>query len=150
MNSTTAEEYIASVLLVDDETDFLELLSERLRNRGMIVTAVTCGEEALGRIDRQDFDIVVIDLSMPGMDGIETIKKIKTRRPQIETIILTGHATLKSGIEAMKSGAEDFLEKPVDIELLMHKIHEAHYKKVREIEKKSRDDVKKILKNRGW
>ncbi len=150
MTSTTERRYTAYVLLVDDEPDFLELLSERLQNRGMNVTTTTCGKDALKEIERQDFDIIVIDLSMPGMDGIETIKRIKARRPHAETIILTGHATLQSGIEAMKSGAEDFLEKPADIDLLLQKIHDAQYRRIQELEKNSRNDVKKILKSRGW
>lgn len=150
MSTTTAGKYTASVLLVDDETDFLDLLSERLRNRGMSVSTVTCGQDALQMIDQHDFDIVVIDLSMPGMDGIETIKRIKARRPHTETIMLTGHATLQSGIEAMKCGAEDYLEKPADINLLLIKINEAQHRRIMELEKSSQEDVKQIIKSKGW
>ncbi len=150
MRPKTEEKHTASVLLVDDEPDFLELLAGRLRNRGMNVATATCGKDALLQIEQGAFDIVVLDLAMPGMDGIETMKRIKTARPHTETILLTGHATLKSGIEAMKSGAEDYLEKPVDFDLLMQKIDDAQYKRIRELEKSSRNDVKKILKSRGW
>ncbi len=150
MDNTTTGKYTASVLLVDDEADFLEILSERLRNRGMCVTTASCGRDALHLIDKQTFDIIVIDFSMPGMDGIETMKRIKARKPNTETIMLTGHATLKSGIEAMKSGAEDYLEKPADIELLLKKINDAQYRRIREVEKKSQNDLKKILKSKGW
>ncbi len=150
MHSPQEKNPIASVLLVDDEADFLELLSQRLTNRGMEVITASNGVKALEEIKNRDFDIIVLDLSMPGMDGIETMKRIKTKSPQTETIMLTGHATLKSGIEAMKSGAGDFLEKPANIDLLIQKIHDAQYRKIQELEKHSQDNVKKILKKRGW
>ncbi len=150
MHPKTEEKYTASVLLVDDEPDFLELLAVRLKNRGMNVVTAASGMDALLQIEKGSFDIVVLDLAMPGMDGIETMKRIKARKPHTETILLTGHATLKTGIEAMKSGAEDYLEKPVDLDLLMKKINDAQYKRIRELEKNSWDDVKKILKSRGW
>ncbi len=142
--------FSASVLLVDDEQDFLDLLGERLENRGMQVTTAISGQAALTKLSHQDFDIIVIDLSMPGMDGIETIRRIKAERPETETIMLTGHATLQSGIEAMKCGAGDYLEKPADIELLLNMIHKAQYRRMKALEKNSRDDVQRILKTRGW
>jgi DNA-binding NtrC family response regulator len=109
-----ADKLDASVLLVDDEEQFLQVLSERLTNRGLHVISVTSGEEAVALVENKDFDAIVVDLAMPGIDGIETTKKIKEKRQDLEIIILTGHATVKAGIEAMKLGAEDFLEKPVD------------------------------------
>ncbi len=107
--------------MIDNETDYLDLLSERLRNRGMSVTTAKSRSDALRQIDKQDFDIMVTDPPMPRMDGIETMKRIKTRRPQTETIMFTGHATLKSGIEAVRCGAENYLKKPVVINILLKK-----------------------------
>ena len=150
MQSTKGDNNIASVLLVDDEEDFLSLLSERLEVRGMRTTTASDGYVALRRIAEQVFDIIVIDLSMPGMDGIETMKAIKSRQPDTEMIMLTGHATLQSGIEAMKTGAEDFLEKPADIDLLIQKIHEAQYRRIKKLEKACSNKVNKILKTKGW
>ncbi len=150
MNEITERECKAYVLLVDDEEEFLELLCERLTNRGMCVTTAQSGSEALEIIDQNEFDIIVLDLSMPGMDGIETMKRIKARTPQTETIMLTGHASLQSGIEAMKSGAEDYLEKPLDINVLIQKIHNAQQKKMSLLDKDSQREMRKILKTRGW
>ncbi len=150
MTSTTTGSASASVLLVDDEQDFLDLLAERLTHRGMQVATATSGQVALEKINLHDFDIIVIDLSMPGMDGIETIKRIKAEKPDTETIMLTGHATLQTGIEAMKCGAGDYLEKPADIELLLNMIHKAQYRRMKALEKSSRSIVQRILKTRGW
>lgn len=144
------EEHSAHVLLVDDEQDFLDLLSERLGARGMMVTTANCGKEVLKLISGKEFDIVVLDLSMPGMDGLETMKRIKQLRPNIETIMLTGHASLQSGIEAMKCGAGDYLEKPADMKKLLKRIDDAQNKRLAELVKKSAKEVKQILKRKGW
>ena len=145
-----AEKLDASVLLVDDEEQFLRVLSERLTNRGLHVDSVTSGEEAVALVDDKNFDAVVIDLAMPGIDGIETTKKIKEKKPDLEIIILTGHATVKAGIEAMKLGAEDFLEKPVDLNVLLERISNAKNKRMDSMEKKSENDMKQILKTKSW
>lgn len=150
MKPKIEDNQIASVLLVDDEEDFLDLLSERLRNRGMKVATSTDGYGALKRIEQETFDIIVLDFAMPGMDGIETMKKIKAIQPKTEMIMLTGHATLHSGIEAMKTGAVDFLEKPANIDIIIQKIHEAQYRRIQELEKNSSNEVQKILKSKGW
>ena len=140
----------ASVLLVDDEEQFLEVLSQRLEARGLKVNAVTSGEDALKQVEDRNFDAIVIDLAMPGIDGIETLKRIKEKRPDLEIIMLTGHATVKSGIEAMKLGADDFLEKPVDLNVLLEKIGEAMHKRMLVVEKGRQEEVKKILKSKTW
>jgi len=140
----------ASVLLVDDEEQFLRVLSERLTNRGLHVDSVTSGEEAVALVEDKNFDAVVIDLAMPGIDGIETTKKIKEKKPDLEIIILTGHATVKAGIEAMKLGAEDFLEKPVDLNVLLERINEAKQKRKLILEKKSQNEMEQILKTKSW
>ena len=145
-----ADKLDASVLLVDDEEQFLQVLSERLTNRGLHVSSVTSGEEAVAMVENKNFDAIVVDLAMPGIDGIETTKKIKEKRPDLEIIILTGHATVKAGIEAMKLGAEDFLEKPVDLNVLLERIGEAKDKRMRIQEKKSQNEMDQILKTKSW
>src|SRR5210317_1692896 len=140
----------ASVLLVDDEEQFLDALSQRLETRGLKVATVTSGEDAVNQVEDHNFDAIIVDLAMPGIDGIETLKRIKKKRPDLEIIMLTGHATVKSGIEAMKLGADDFLEKPVDLNVLLEKIGEAKNKRMLVVEKGRQEEVKKILKSKTW
>jgi DNA-binding NtrC family response regulator len=138
------------VLLVDDEEEFLETLSQRLEMRGLKVTGATRGEEAVHLADEQGFDAIVIDLAMPGMDGLETLRLIKKSHPDAEIIMLSGHGTVKSSIEAMKLGAEDFLEKPVDINDLLEKIDAAKNKRILILQKQSKEEIEKILKSKPW
>ncbi len=145
-----AEKIEASVLLVDDEEQFLDALSQRLETRGLKVNAVTSGEDAIEQAKEKNFDAIVVDLAMPGIDGIETLRRIKESRPDLEIIMLTGHATVKTGIEAMKLGAEDFLEKPVDLNVLLEKISQAKNKRMVVVEKGREEEVKKILKSKSW
>ncbi|MCK9265059.1 MAG: response regulator [Desulfobulbaceae bacterium] len=145
-----AEEIKANVLLVDDEEQFLDALSSRLETRGYRVDTVTSGEDAVDLIEGKSFDAIVLDLAMPGLDGLETLKRIKEKNPDLEIIMLTGHATVKSGIEAMKMGAEDFLEKPVDLKELLDKIGEAKHKRMLVVEKKRQEEVNKIIKSKSW
>lgn len=145
-----AEELKAKVLLVDDEEDFLSTLAERLETRGMKVSTVTSGEDAVAKADEQGFDLIVLDLSMPGIDGLETLKRIKAKQPEAEIIMLTGQGSIKTGIEAMKLGAEDFLQKPVNITELMDKISEAKEKRMLVLQAKSVKEIEKILHTKGW
>ncbi len=138
----------AKVLLVDDEEEFVDLMSQRLETRGLKVVAVTSGEKAVEMVADKKFDVAVVDLSMPGIDGIETLKQIKVKRPDMEVIMLTGQATVKAGIEAMKDGASDFLEKPVDLNVLMEKIQQAKNIRMDALAKKSEEEMKNILKSR--
>ena len=140
----------AKVLLVDDEQEFIELMSQRLETKGLKVVAVTSGEQALSKVTDQNFDVAVVDLAMPGIDGIETLKQIKERRDDIEVIMLTGQATVQSGIEAMKYGAIDFLEKPVDLTVLLEKIRQAKKERMRVLGQKSAEEMKSILKSKSW
>jgi DNA-binding NtrC family response regulator len=144
------EKLEANVLLVDDEEQFLDALSQRLETRGLKVDAVTSGEDAIKKVENHNFDAIIVDLAMPGIDGIETLRQIKEKRPDLEIIMLTGHATVKSGIEAMKLGAEDFLEKPVDLNELLAKIGEAKHKRMLVVEKGHEDEVRKIIKSKTW
>ncbi len=142
------QELKAKVLLVDDEEEFVENLSQRLEIRGLKVTAATRGEDAVSLADNQNFDAIVLDLAMPGMGGLETLKKIREKHPDAEIIILTGHGSVKSSVEAMKLGAEDFLEKPVDINDLLEKISKARDKRILILQKQSKAEIQEILKSR--
>jgi DNA-binding NtrC family response regulator len=126
-------------LLVDDEQDFLEALSERMRLRGMEVSVAASGEEALRKVENETYDAIVLDLMLPGMDGLEALKIIKARRPQMQVILLTGRATVEMGVEAMKLGAMDFMEKPADIGQLIAKIKKAQARKMILVERKSEE-----------
>lgn len=138
------------VLLVDDEQDFLEALAERMRARGMEVTTTTSAEDALKMAAEGTYDAIVLDLMMPEMDGLEVLKALKNRIPEIQVILLTGYATLNKGIEAMKLGAMDFIEKPADLKVLTEKIKTAHAHKMILSEKKLEEKIKKIIQGKGW
>jgi DNA-binding NtrC family response regulator len=118
-----------SVLLVDDERDFLETLLKRLLKRRIQVTGVGSGEEALNVIRENPPDVVVLDVRMPGMDGIQTLKKIKRIKPLVEVIMLTGHANLEVAVQGMELGAFDYLMKPTDVDELLYKLEDAHKRK---------------------
>jgi DNA-binding NtrC family response regulator len=117
------------VLLVDDEAEFLETLVKRLKKRRVDVQGVRSGEEALDLIRRQPVDVVVLDVKMPGMDGIQTLKAIKSMNPLVEVIMLTGHASVEVAIQGMELGAFDYLMKPMDIDELLYKVQDAYKKK---------------------
>jgi len=123
------------VLLVDDETEFLETLVKRIKKRNVNVHGAKSGEEALSFLENQAVDVVVLDVRMPGLDGIETLRKLKKDHPLIEVIMLTGHASLEVAIEGMELGAFDYLMKPVDIDDLLYKLQDAYKKKSIQIEK---------------
>lgn len=138
------------VLLVDDETEFVEALSERLSLRDMRVTAASNGEEALEQCRKQRFDAIILDLAMPGMDGIETLRAMRELNDEVQVILLTGRGTVKKSIEAMKLGAMDFLEKPVDMEVLLSRIKEAQNIGHELETKKSEAIIAEILRTKGW
>ncbi len=144
------EDIKADVLLVDDEEQFLKVLSKRLEGRGMKVDTSVSGEDALNRVKGKEFDAIILDLAMPGMSGIETLKRIRSENPDVQIIMLTGHGTVEKGIEAMKAGAVDFLEKPADLNKIMEKISEAKHKRILLFEKKHEEHIKEILKSKGW
>ena len=144
------EELKAKVLLVDDEADFLATLAERLETRGLKVDTATSGEDAVTKAEGEGFDLIILDLSMPGIDGLETLKRIKAKQPEAEIIMLTGQGSIRTSIEAMKLGAEDFLQKPVNITELMDKISEAKDKRMLVLQAKSVKEIEKILHTKGW
>jgi len=119
----------ASVLFVDDETDFLDKILKRIRMRKIEAFAVNNGKDALEFLKETPVDVVVLDLKMPGMDGMKVLTEIKNNHPLIEVIMLTGHADVNFAMEGMQRGAFDYLTKPIEIEGLLHKIQDAHTKK---------------------
>ncbi|MBM3300251.1 MAG: response regulator [Deltaproteobacteria bacterium] len=121
---------LAKVMLVDDEQPFVEAMSRRLAKRDLKVCTAFGGTEALEKLRQEpDVDVVILDVKMPGMDGVETLREIKKGFPLVEVIMLTGHATVESAIEGMKLGAYDYLMKPCDMDQLMTKIAEATARK---------------------
>ena len=129
------------VLLVDDEPEFLEIMAERMRARDMEVTTSTSATEALSLIAAESYDAVIMDFMMPGMDGIDALKAIKEKHPEMQIILLTGHATVEKGVEAMKAGAMDLVEKPADLDALSEKIKKAHNQKAVIVQKQSQERV---------
>ena len=117
------------VLLVDDEEDFLQSLAKRLSLRQLEVFAAGNGHQALEIIAAHPIDVVLLDMKMPGMDGLQTLKEIKKTHASVEVILLTGHADLESSLQGMTLGAFDYLLKPVAIDELVYKIQDAHKKK---------------------
>jgi DNA-binding NtrC family response regulator len=136
---------IANVLLVDDETEFVETFSERLELRNLKILKAFNGEEALQVIEKnQDLEVIILDVKMPGMDGIETLVEIKKKYPLVEVIMLSGHADVESAIDGMKQGAFDYLMKPCDMDQIVAKVTEAAAKKRRHEEKIIQARIKEI------
>ncbi len=113
------------VLLVDDEKEFVSTLAERLALRGIQADVASDGEEALRLVEENPPEVVVLDLMMPGLGGVEVLQRIKRRHPGVQVILLTGHGSTRSGIEGMKLGAFDYLMKPLSIEELIEKMRKA-------------------------
>lgn len=121
---------IANILLVDDEVPFVEAMTKRLTKRDLNVSAAYSGQEALSALEKDNsLEVVILDVKMPGMDGIETLRQIKMKFPLVEVIMLTGHATVETGIEGMKLGAYDYLMKPCDMDILITKVQNAALRK---------------------
>jgi DNA-binding response OmpR family regulator len=116
------------VLLVDDEIDFVAILGERLTARGLSVQIALSGDEALAKLRPDQIDVVVLDISMPGMSGIEALEQIKRIKPSVKVILLTGYGSIDSGIQGLHLGADNYLMKPVETEDLVAKIKNAYSK----------------------
>lgn len=121
---------IANVLLIDDEVPFVQTMTKRLTKRDINIVSAHSGQEAIEKLkNNHTIEVAICDVKMPGMDGIETLKEIKRLFPLVEVIMLTGHATVETGIEGMKLGAYDYLMKPCDIDQLITKVKESAAKK---------------------
>lgn len=139
-----------SILVVDDEVDFLETLVKRLLKRNINSMGVTSGEEALAVMHEKRFDVVILDIKMPGgMDGIETLREIKKLQPLTEVLLLTGHASVETSIEGMKLGAFDYLLKPIKLEELLVKLGEAFHKKSLHDQKIREAKIKELVRFPG-
>ena len=138
-----------SVLLVDDEKDFVEMLALRLNEVGEKVTAVYSGKECLETLQNKEIDVVILDIKMPGMDGMETLGEIKKRFPLVEVIMLTGHGTTETAVEGMKMGAFDYLMKPADFDDLTTKLEAARKRKDEQEERIRKAESKLLLRKSG-
>lgn len=137
------------VLLVDDEKDFVEILSMRLEEAGEFVTTAYNGQQCLDKLKEQAIDVVILDIKMPGMDGIQTLRRIKTDHPLVEVILLTGHGTTETAVEGMKLGAYDYLLKPSDFEDLTAKLEGARKKKDEQEERIRQAEARLLLRKGG-
>ena len=118
------------VLIVDDEDEFRETLVTRLKKRSLNVWGAESGRRALDLMENIVFDVVVLDIRMAGMDGLEALEQMKKKKPLTEVILLTGHASIEAGIEGMKLGAFDYIMKPVNVDELLTTIRQAYQRKV--------------------
>ncbi len=126
------------VLIVDDEPDFVETIVKRLKGKGLDVEGVLNGRDAIALLDKAEFDVCVLDVKMPGMDGIETLSEMKKKNSLMEVIMLTGHGSVESGIRGLQLGAYDYIMKPVPFGDLLQKITQAYERKVLEKERMQR------------
>ena len=138
------------VLIVDDDKAFLQILAERMQNRGMEVSTAESAAEALKMLEKESYDAVLLDLMMPEMGGIEALQIMRKKQPEIQVIFVTGHPSVSKGVEAIKLGAMDFIPKPVDMSELTEKIQHAKASRMILVEKASQEKIKKILTDKGW
>lgn len=138
------------VLLVDDEVEFLEALAERLKIRGLEVECARSGREALNLVEEKVFDAVVLDLSMPGLDGIETLRRLRSLRPELQVMILSGRATVQTAVQATRLGATDIFEKPTDVETLVQRIRAARAARLAHEQEVAQENIDEIMRTKGW
>lgn len=137
------------VLMVDDETEYRETVIKRMTKRGVDINGAGSGSEALNMLGQSGYDIVLLDVRMPEMDGIETLREIKQRHPLVEVLMLTGHANMEVAIEGMELGAFDYLMKPIDIDELIYKIQDADQKRQNHLRKiNAADETKEVKDNK--
>lgn len=126
------------VLLVDDEEEFVETLADRLNMRDIEASTARNGEEALDAVKENEPDVMVLDLKMPGIDGIEVLRRARNAYPKVEVIILTGHGSEKDEGAARSLGAFDYIKKPVDLDKLVPRIQKAFKRKMKKLERMSK------------
>ena len=133
------------LLLVDDEERFLETTKKIMAKRGVEALTATNGLDALTVLNSRRVDVVILDVKMPGLDGVEVLRKIKQEQPLVQVIMLTGHASVESAIEGLKLGAFDYLMKPCDISVLLEMAAQAYAKKQTMEEKIRQARIEKII-----
>jgi len=138
------------VLLVDDEKSFVDVLQKRLNARGLKVDTSNSGEDAISKAQSQTFDVIVLDLAMPGMDGVETLKRLRKNDPDLQIILLTGHGSIEKAVEATKLGAMDFLQKPAKLPELLELIREAGARKAVLVEQRASKQVADVIGKKSW
>ena len=138
------------VLLVDDEEEFREVLSQRMEKRGLDTDTAENGLQAIEMVENKNYDAIILDLAMPGLDGIETLERLLKQKPDLQIIVLTGQATVEKGVRAVKMGAADFLEKPAEIEALVAKIEQAQQKSIAAFEENLNKKISDITRKKGW
>lgn len=138
------------VLLVDDEEQFVDLLSQRLKARNFEVLTALGGDEGLSVLDKVDIDVAVLDVMMPGRDGLSMLQEFKRTRPLTEVIMLTGNTTVETAISGMKLGAFDYLLKPVDMSILIDKLTSASQRKKEHEDRIRNAEVERIVKTKGY
>ena len=138
------------VLLVDDEEDFVAVLAERLSARGLDVDTATSGAAALEKTDEHVYDAVLLDLAMPGLNGVETLERMKALNPDQQVIVLTGRATVSKAVEVMKAGALDLLEKPAEMDELATLIDDAARRRASLDDERIQRRIEEITRKRGW
>ncbi len=138
------------VLLVDDEEPFVEALGKRLNARGLSVQTSNNGEDAVEKAKDHAFDVIVLDLAMPGIDGIETMRRLREVDADLQIILLTGHGSIERAVEATKLGAIDFLQKPASLADLLELIQEAGTRRTLLVEKRASEWAADLIKKRGW
>ncbi|MGD8279153.1 MAG: response regulator [Gemmatimonadota bacterium] len=143
MNETT-------VLLVDDEEEFVAVLADRLAARGLDVDTAASGQIALDMAAKRVYHAILLDMAMPGLDGIETLRGLLSINPDLQVILLTGQATLAQAVEAMKLGALDLLEKPADILALVDRIDVAARRKTSLEDQRVQKRIRDITRTKGW
>jgi len=137
------------ILLVDDEKDFVEMLSLRLQEAGEKVYEAYSGRECLEILKKADIDVVILDIRMPGLDGMETLKEIRGKFPLVEVIMLTGHGSAETAVEGMKLGAFDYLMKPAGFDDLVSKVTHARQRKDEQEERICKAEAKLLLRKSG-
>jgi len=138
------------VMLVDDEKEFVDVLAERLEARDFDLVKAYSGEDALAKLQEQEVDVAVVDVLMPGKDGVETLREIKRLNALIEVIMLTGNATVETAVEGMKQGAFDYLLKPTETRDLVAKIARAYKRKAEHEDRIRQAEIEKIMLRRGF
>ena len=126
------------VLIIDDEVDFVETIVKRLRDRGLDAEGALSGPEGLQLLDNKEFDVIILDVKMPKMNGIETLREIKKKKPLVEVIMLTGHGSVESGIQGLQLGAFNYVMKPVPLNELLKQMTQAYERKLIEEDRVNR------------